>query len=154
MNIFKNKNGFSLIELMLSMVILIIIFAGLLYTYIACFELNETARSLTLANNALQAQMESIKEVPFVNLDALDQDTFTLNGFSANSAIGLIDVWSSPYGDCRYIRLVACWRQRAGRVIGEDINLDGIIQDPPEDIDDDGVIDSPAELITLISRIN
>ena len=150
----KDINAFSFIELMFSSVILLIILTGLLYTYIACFELNEFSRNFTLANNALQAELESIREIPFDSLTGLDGTTFSLNGFADDEAKGVRDVYNSDYDDLKYIRLVACWRQKANRVIGEDINLDGVLQ-PEEDVagDGDGVLDSPAEIITLISRI-
>jgi len=150
----KDINAFSFIELMFSSVILLIILTGLMYTYIACFELNEFSRNLTLANNALQAELESIRETPFDSLTGLDGNIFSLNGFAVDEAIGVVDVYDYAYSDLKGIRLVACWRQKANRVIGEDINLDGVLQ-PEEDVagDGDGILDSPAEIITLISRI-
>ena len=148
----KRQAGFSYIELLFSSFLLIIILIGLLYTYIACFELNEFSRNLTLANNALQAQLETIRETPFNSLSALDGTTFSLNGFPVGGAIGLVDVYDSAYSDLKYIRLVACWKQKTSRVIGEDSNLDGVLQ-VSEDLDSDNVLDSPAEIITLISRI-
>ena len=147
------SNGFSLIELMLSTTILIIILVGLLYTYVACFELNEFSKNLTLINNGLQAELEYVRETPFDSLTALDGQTFSLNGFPNGSAIGAIEVYNSIYDDLKYVRLVACWRQKSQRIIGEDKNLDGILQNS-EDIDGDTILDSPAELSTLISKIN
>ena len=151
----KSSSAFSFVELMFSLIILLIIFVGLLYTYIGCFELNEYSRNLTLANNALQAELESIRETSFDGLDALDGTTFSLEGFADGESIGLVDVYDSVYSDLKYIRLVGCWRQKSNRVIGEDSNLDGVLQ-PDEDLagDGDGVLDSPAEIATLISRFN
>ena len=151
----KSKNAFSLIELMLSLVILIILLTGLLYTYVVCFKLNDSSRSLTLVNSALQAQLELIRETPFVNLTSTwDGENFDLAGFSANDAVGFIDIYDTVYDDdLKYMRLVACWREGSNRVIGEDVNLDGEL-DQDEDLDDDGIVDSPAELVTLISYID
>jgi hypothetical protein len=150
--IFKNINkedAFSLIELMISTAILMFIIIGLLYTYIACAELNDFSRNFTLVNNGLQAELEIIRETPFDDLDSLDGDTFSLAGFSSGQAIGLIDIYSTAYSDLKYIRLVACWRQKSGRVIGEDQNLDGTLV-ANEDLDNDNITDSPAELATFI----
>jgi hypothetical protein len=146
-----NKNAFSLLELVIACAVLMFIVIGLIYTYIACFELNEFNRGLTLANNALQAQMESIRETPFDNLISLDGTTFTLNGFPVDSAIGVRDIYATAYSDLIYVRLVACWRQNLGRIVGEDTNLDGTLQQP-EDVDSDNVLDSPAEIVTFLSR--
>ncbi|MDD5355554.1 MAG: prepilin-type N-terminal cleavage/methylation domain-containing protein [Candidatus Omnitrophica bacterium] len=146
----KNTNAFSLIELMIASAILMFIMIGMLSTYIACFELNEFTRNLTLTNNALQAKMETLRETPFDSLLSLDGTNFSLNGFSASNAKGVIDVYSTAYSDLIYVRLVACWKQKAGRVIGEDKNLNGRL-DLGED-DGDGVLESPAEIVSFISR--
>ncbi|MDD5006073.1 MAG: hypothetical protein PHS93_06200 [Candidatus Omnitrophica bacterium] len=153
-NKLRRKDAFSFVELLISASILMVIVIGLLYTYIACFELNEFSRNLTLANNALQAKLESIRETPFDSITALDGTTFSLDGFASGQAIGVVDIYDSVYSDLKYIRLVACWKQKSNRVIGEDTNLDGTLQ-PQEDAngDGDGILDSPAEIITLISRV-
>ena len=148
----KRQNAFSLVELMFSFLVLLIILIGLLQTYIACFELNEFSRNFTLANNALQAELESIRETPFDSLTGLDGTTFPLNGFADGEAVGVRDIYDSDYDDLKYIRLVACWRQKSNRVIGEDSDLSGALNDE-EDLDEDGTLDSPAEIVTLISRI-
>lgn len=147
----KNKESFSLLELMIGSAILMFIIIGMLSTYVACFELNEFTRNFTLVNNALQAQMETIRETPFTSLLALDGTTFTLEGFPATGAKGLIDVYSTSYADLIYVRLVACWKQKSGRVIGEDKNLNGSL-DSGED-DGDNVLESPAEIVTFINKI-
>lgn len=139
-------------ELMIASAILMFIIIGLLYSYIACFELNEFNRNLTLANNALQAEMESLRETPFDSLLLLDGTSFTLGGFPSGSSMGFIDIYATPYSDLIYVRLVGSWRQKSGRIIGEDINLDGMLQ-PSEDSDLDNTMDSPAEIATFISRI-
>lgn len=139
-------------ELMIASAILMFIIIGLLYTYIACFELNEFNRNLTFANNALQAEMESLRETPFDDLPLLDGTSFTLDGFPSGSSTGFIDIYATPYADLMYVRLVGCWSQKSGRIIGEDRNLDGTLQ-PSEDLDLDNVMDSPAEIATFISRI-
>jgi len=145
----KNRNAFSLIELMIASAILMFIMIGMLSTYIACFELNEFSRSLTLVNNGLQAKMETLRETPFDSLLSLDGTNFSISGFSTTDAKGVIDVYYTTYSDLIYVRLVGCWRQKSGRVIGEDKNLNGSL-DSGED-DGDGVLESPAEIITLIS---
>lgn len=153
----KSKNAFSLIELMLSLVILIILLTGLLYTYVVCFKLNDSSRSLTLVNSALQAKLESLRDESFYNLTSLDETTFPLDGFSAGDAEGFIEIFCPAFDsncdDSMIIRLAACWREGSNRVIGEDVNLDGEL-DQDEDLDKDGIVDSPAELVTLISYID
>lgn len=148
----RKKEAFSIFELLLAVCILVIILVGLLLTYVTCFEINEFSQNLTFINNALQAELEVIRETPFDNLDALDATTFSIDGFAAGRAIGFVDIYNSAYPDLKYIRLVACWRQKSGRVIGEDKNLDGTLEVSEDD--GDSILESPAELSTLISRID
>jgi len=151
----RTREAFSLIELMFSLVMLIIILVGLMYTYVVCFKLNNSSRDMTLINSALQAKLESVMDTPFDSLSSLDGNTFTLSGFAADVAVGFIDVYDSVYNDLKYVRIVACWEEGGKgtrRKIGEDINLDGILESS-EDLDNDGMVDSPAEIVTLISRI-
>jgi hypothetical protein len=50
------------------------------------------------------------------------------------------------------IRIVACWRNQNGRVIGEDKNLNGTL-DAGEDLDGNGLIDSPAVIESYVARL-
>jgi len=153
--IFNNRKGFSLLEVMFASTILIIVLVSLLYTYITCFELNEFSRNLTLANNALQGQMELIRETPFANLESTwDGQTFTLDGFTGTQATGAIEVYDivADYTDLKYVRLVASWQQVSGRIVGEDTNLDGVLQ-VGEDVNGNTWMDSPAELVVLMPEV-
>lgn len=150
---FLGNKAFTLLELMFASSILVVVLVGLLYSYVVCFELNEFSRNLTLANNALQAELESIKEIPFDDLNNLDGTTFDIVGLDAQDAEGLVEVYNSPYADLKYVRLVASWRQKSNRIIGEDKNLNGNLENS-EDVNNNNVMDSPAELVTLISKIN
>ena len=115
-----------------------------------------------LANNALQARFETVRETySFDNLDTLDTNVVSLSTFGAEQPVGIIyiDVYNSSYNitvtpgaEMKFIRLVACWRQKGGRVIGEDSNLDGSLDLVTED-DGNRIMDSPAELIALITKV-
>jgi len=161
-NSVRLNRGFSLLELMISTGILIIIMVGLFYTYISCFELNEFSRNCMLANNALQAHLETIRETySFDDLDLLHESSTALNTYGTDQPLGIIrvDVYTSIYNnteaEMKYVRLVACWQQKSGRVIGEDTNLDGILDDATEDIINPNrdTMDSPAEITALITRV-
>ena len=79
----SNKSGFSLLELMIAIGILIVLMTGLFYSYIKCMELNEFSRNMMLVNNALQAQLETIREtVAFDNLIGLNaQPAVSMDNF-------------------------------------------------------------------------
>lgn len=57
------KNGFTLLELMIGVAVLIIALVGLIAAYIGCFSLNENARNLTIAVNDAQCVMEEIRDI-------------------------------------------------------------------------------------------
>jgi len=62
------------------------------------------------------------------------------------------DVWSSAgYDRLLEVILTVSWKQRDGRIIGEDLNLNGIL-DAGEDANSNGRLDSPSELRSLISE--
>jgi hypothetical protein len=150
----KSQSAFSFVELMFSLMMLIIILVGLMYTYVVCFKLNNSSRDLTLANNALQAEFESIKETPFDDLVNLNGEIiYDLSGFSQGDAVGVVNVIdpeNDGYEDLRYIRLVVCWKDANNRIIGEASDSTGVLE--PVDHNGDGGINSPAELVTLVSR--
>lgn len=133
----RTRAGFTLAELMIAAGILAFVLAGLLVVFINCILLNELNRNLSLAYNAVQAEMEQIKDrgiTSFDSLDSLNGTTFELSGFSANDAEGRIEVSGS--GDLRQVRIVACFMSR-NRLIGDDLN---------------NCQASPVELVTLMAR--
>jgi len=124
--------------------------AALFYTYIKCQELNEFSRNIMLVNNAMQGQLETlIGQVNFDDLDSFDNRAVNLRDLDTGLPEGYIyfDIYHvDSYENMRYIRLIACWRQKNGRVIGGDRNLNGLIE---EHLGENR--ESPAEIITLIT---
>lgn len=114
------------------------------------FFLSDLSRDITLATNAVQAKMEEIKKTDFDNLTAFNGTTFDLDGFTALTAKGLIEVSGTGYTDLKIIRLTASFKSRL-QAVGEDKNFNGAL-DPGEDADANGRVDSPVELATLIAK--
>lgn len=147
--------AFTLIELIFTFAILATCILGILLTYISMFILLDLSRDITLANNAVQARMEVLKDADFIDLTA-GTTSFNLADYgfiSPNSAVQIIEDgylgYTSP-AQLKRVRIVACFRSR-GRVIGEDTNLNGIL-DAGEDVNGNGRMDSTVELITLITQ--
>jgi len=156
--------GFTLLELMMASAVLIVAMAGLLGTYMLCFNIIETSKNLTLATNAIQQEIEVIRDYPFSNIANLvtaspsgfKGATFTVPGFAAGSAIGSVSVNDSN-PDLLKITVSVSWRQKSGRIIGEDNGRGGGIalngrSDGSEDLDGDGSLDSPAEITILMAN--
>ncbi|MFH1442392.1 MAG: prepilin-type N-terminal cleavage/methylation domain-containing protein [Candidatus Omnitrophota bacterium] len=151
----KNNNkcwrGLTLVEVMVTFAILAFVLSGLLALYLNIFLLSDISRQTILASNAAEAEMELIKNTNFDNLLALNGNTFNLNGFPAADAIGVINVSNTAYTDLLRVRVVISFRQRGQRIVGEDRNLNGVL-DTGEDTNGNGQIDSSVEIVTLISR--
>ena len=158
------SKGFTLIEVMLATVILVVGLVGLLGTFIMCFNANETAKNVTVAGNAAQRQIETIRNYSFTNISNTGTDTppgfknttFTVAGMPAGDSAGYVNIDDSN-PDLIKVFVSVSWRQKGGRIIGEDngrgggIALNGRI-DGTEDANGNGVLDSPAGIDMLMSK--
>jgi len=149
----RSVTGFTLMELMIAVVILMVALTGLIATYVSCFDLNETARNLNYAMMAAQAKMEEIRAEASTNYDtnliakyAVPANcTFKISTFfPSGSPIadgdnnGSVIVSESTSGKAE-VTIRVCWRQRGGRIIGGDSNL------TPN-------ANTPAQLFTYITK--
>jgi len=149
----SSDKGFTLIEVMFAVAILAFALCGILLTYINMFILSDLSRDFTLATNGVQAEMEKIKSTDFTGLLALNNTKFDIAGFPTNNAKGVVFVTDHPgdYNYLRQVRIIACFKSR-NRVLGEDTNLNGIL-DSGEDINpNNNRLDSPIEMVTLIAK--
>lgn len=149
---FMKKKALSLIELMITVAIVVIGLTSILASYANMFILGDLARDFSRATNAVRAQMEEIKQEEFDNLDALDATIFNLDGFAISQAKGRIEVGNvTGNSGLREVRVIGCFMSR-NRVIGEDSNLNGILDVlASEDENNNGRLDCPVELITLLA---
>lgn len=152
-----DKTGFSLLELMLASVILIIAIGGLLSSYTLCFNINEMAKNQTLSIAVIQERLEDIRDHSFNSIFTdYNNSNFEITGIVNQDAEGSIRVDNSD-PDLLKIIVSACWRQQGGRIIGEDngrgggIALNGRL-DGNEDANANGIMDSPAQIVTLITN--
>lgn len=150
------RTGLTLVELMIAAGVLVMVSLGLIMTFIGCFTLNEGARNLSIAMNACQEKMEEIRSYAIDNFDEV-YTTYDGAAFEVDEATGLLNSASqgvvevsNANPELLEIVVTVCWRQKAGRMFGEDADLDGVL-DAGED-DGDGQLESPAQLITLIAR--
>lgn len=146
-----SDRGFTLIEVMIAAAILAIVICGILATYISCFELISTSRNFTFAVNAAQRKIEEIRDYNFSQIyPDYNNQSFTVGEMSAGDSLGIVYVDdASP--DLLEVTISVCWRQRQNRIIGEDLNLDGVLG-PGEDANGNNMIDSPVQLVTLITE--
>jgi prepilin-type N-terminal cleavage/methylation domain-containing protein len=153
----SSLTGFTLIELMISLFIMLIVFVGLLSIVNYSLELQESSKNITIAINAVRQRIEEIRYTPFNNIISLYNNTPSnifniteLNGRGRTTIIRATYVNGTDNPNLLNVRAVICWRQKNGRIIGEDINLNGRL-DTGEDLNSNGLIDSPCILTTAIA---
>lgn len=136
---------------MIAVGVLIVALAGLLGVFAQQISLNENSGKLTLAVAACQAKLEEIRNSTFSNIYATYNGTsFNPQGFSSGAAKGSISIINSN-PNLLQIFISVSWNTRSNRVIGEDVNLNGM-RDSGEDLNGNGRLDSPGQLATLMAQ--
>jgi type II secretory pathway pseudopilin PulG len=147
----KNNHGLTLLELMIATVVLVIAISGLLATFINILSLNETSRKLSLAIAACQDKLEEIRNSSFSTLfTTYNGMHFDPDGFLAQDAEGNVYI-DNANPNLLEVCVSISWRERSNKIIGEDKNLDGVLNSG-EDINSNGRLSSPAEIVTLIGQ--
>jgi type II secretory pathway pseudopilin PulG len=147
----KYKHGFTLLELMISVSVLIVALVGILGVFAHLVSLNENSSKLTLAVAACQGKLEEMRNSNFTTLYTTYNGTsFNPNGFSSGEAKGAISINNSN-PNLLQVYVSVSWRTRSSRVIGEDKNLNGVLN-AGEDSNANGRLNSPAEIATLMGQ--
>lgn len=146
------RRGFTLIEVLLVTMILAVVLCGLLAIYANLFFLTDFLRDYTSATNAVQAKMEELRKDTFDSL-TVGSSTFNLTdyGFPFSDSKGVVEINSTSYADLKRIRIVACFKSR-NKIIGEDQNLNGILNQGEDTWIVNNRLDSPVELVTLVAK--
>ena len=137
--------GLTLPELLITTIILLPLFVGTILSFIKSMELSEMARHSSMAVLACKNKMAEIENTAFAQVHGnFNNTTFTapdLNGIGVvyvdNSNPALIEITTS-----------FSWRERTGRVMGEDLDLDGQI-DTGEDSNSNSMLDSIVQLTSV-----
>ena len=147
----KYEHGFTLIELMISVSVLIVALAGLLGVFAHLISLNENSSKLTLAVAACQTKLEEIRNSTFSNTYATyNGASFNPQGFTSGEAKGAISINNSN-PNLLQVYISVSWRTRSNRIIGEDRNLNGALN-AGEDSNANNRFDSPGQLATLMAQ--
>jgi prepilin-type N-terminal cleavage/methylation domain-containing protein len=72
-----SKRGFTLIELMVAVTIILITVSGALLSFMYLLVLNDSSRNLMIAVNDAQYVLEQIKSQPYANIASYTPPTFT-----------------------------------------------------------------------------
>ena len=140
--------GFTLAELIVAAAIMTVVFAGILMSYIRCMELNEASQNKSMAVKAARSQMEVIRNSNYDTLVANYHGvTFPVSGF-VGQGVSYVTVLDAK--NTRVIVSVS-WRQKNGRVYGEDKNLNGVLN-AGEDLNADSMLNSPVDITTRVYK--
>lgn len=144
-----SKRGFSLIEIIIATGILVFALCAILAAYISCYVLSATSKNINIASNATLGLMEEIRDTPFTQIsNTYNGLTFVLNDIPQSRGVVYVD---SANPELLEVTVSVCWQERNNRIIGEDLNLDGVLN-AGEDTNGNGIIDSPVELVTRIAN--
>lgn len=142
----RKHRGSSLLEVIIATAVFLIAAVALLYAILKSMELEELGRRSQQALAGIQSQIDVIKNTPFSTIVATyDNATFTNANLTGMGKIYVDD--TDP--ELLVIKVVYCWRQSNSRVIGEDTNLNGVLN-AGEDKNGNGQIDSYVQVQTQI----
>lgn len=148
----KFLTGFTLFEVALAAAIFGVAAVGSLSLYISCATLTESAGNITRMMNRAREELEGVVfRRNFVNLSSYSrllslEDPPYLEG----SLICYVQDHSTV-NDLKEVRIIISYREKSNRIIGEDRNLNGVLN-AGEDINGDGRLTSPCEIVTFITR--
>lgn len=143
------QRGFTLIEITIAAGILAFALCAIFAAYISFYVLSTTSRNINIATNGAIGIAEEIRSTPFSQImSTYNGLNFVLNDIPQSRGVVYVD---NTDADLLQVTISVCWRQQDNRLIGEDLNLNGVL-DPGEDANLNGIIDSPVELVTRIAN--
>lgn len=149
----QKKEGFSFPELLVAVGILSVIVVGMIQVFVSSSVLGELSQNSVSAFDQMVSKFEEIRHTNLDDLEAIygvggsEGATFAID---LPPGMGLISLdTSNP--DLVQISIQMSYRNKYGRITGEDSNLNGVL-DVGEDQNGNGVLDSPLTLSTVIAK--
>ncbi len=145
------RKGFTLVEIMVSVIIMAVAIGATFQIINHILWLNETNDNIIPTMNAIQGIMDEIRNVPFDDISPnYNNMLFTLNNLTNRGVPhqGLVTVNIIEAGYLLRAKVVVCWRQK-NRIMGEDANFNGTL-DSGEDANGNNEIDSPCSVESVI----
>lgn len=134
----------SLVELLVATGVFLIAIIGVLYTYAKAIEINSIGQGAVVAIHAAKNKIEEIKGADHSAITSTYNNTsFAVAGINGRGVI-YVDPTNSPL---LRIKVVVCWKLSSGRVIGEDVNLNGVLN-AGEDTNGNSQLDSYVQIVT------
>ncbi|MCA9403278.1 MAG: type II secretion system protein [Candidatus Omnitrophica bacterium] len=149
----KGQQGFTLLELLFAVSVLVTAIAGMVRLFMYTSTAADIAGRQTIAVTEAQTKLEEIRNTNY-DLVATNYgsggspgNTFDLSLINGKGVIYI----DSSNAELLVLEIVVSWNNKYNRVVGEDKDLDGIL-DAGEDENGNGKLDSSVELITYLTR--
>ena len=149
----NDYEGFSLMELLVSVAILSISLGSWLGLFIYCSTFVDLSGNMTKALRGAQGKLEEIRNHTY-SLITTDYaaggspgNKFDVTQLNGKGAVYI----DSTNANLLTVKVVVSWRNVNSRITGEDLNLNGVL-DAAEDKDGNGELDSPVSLVSRIAQ--
>ena len=145
------KKGFTLIELVMAVGILLVTILGVISVCNHSILLNRLSEGRALALASAQGKLEEMRSHSFTTLQTdfcnggNPGNTFLPTGLTGMGNVAFFDQGNPAIG----VQVSVSWSEK-GRIFGEDTNLNGVL-DSGEDQNGNGRLDSPVELVTYFT---
>jgi hypothetical protein len=144
----KANAGMTLVEVMVSTGIILVSVLGILYSYVKAIEMNSIGQGAGIAIRGVKDKVEEIKAYTFAQIPAhFNNMKFTITGLNGRGVIYVKSPLISTH--LVEVKVVFCWRLAGGRVVGEDRDLNGVL-DAGEDANGNGQLDSYVQIVTQV----
>lgn len=141
-----NQAGLTLVETLIAVLILLPLFSISMLTFIKCIELSDMAKNSSLAMTGIKSRLAIIENTQYNQIAGTYNNTnFTIAGLNG---IGVTYVDTSTNHLTTTISF--SWKERNGRIIGEDKNLNGNWDTGEDTITANNRLDSMAQVSTQI----
>lgn len=151
----KTQRGFTLFEVALAMAVFALAASGSLSLFISCTRLTDSAGHITRMVERAREELEN--RIRRTDFESLDDYFFITNDPLPLSLVCYVEGYDSvnPNNELnrllKMVKIVITYRETSNRIIGEDRNLNGRLDDG-EDTNGDNRISSPCEIVTFIAR--
>ena len=144
-----SHNGLTLPELMVVALILLPALLVTILVFIRCLSFIDLSQNTSRALWEVKNRMNQIEITPFAQITS----SFHQSNFSSANLTGRgVSYVSAVDANLLKVTTSFSWREKDGRVIGEDKNLNGIL-DAGEDANGNGILDSSVELVTYVRNL-
>ncbi len=116
----SRNDGFTLIEVLVTLLILTVVLTALLSCFIQGFDILTRMKQMTIATQSIQKELESIRSLPYSDILSLD-DAFTNDNLTyLENSSGIINLEDSVGSEIKKLTVSLTWTYR-GRQLRKEV---------------------------------